>query len=55
MDALRPSLEAVAGHLTFMMLVDVMILHIAIFNDLIMASGGLNHFVPALMLSSKRI
>jgi hypothetical protein len=54
MDALRPSLEAAAEHLTFMMHVGVMILHIAIFNDSTMVSGGQNHFVRVLTLSSKR-
>jgi hypothetical protein len=54
MDALPQLSEVAAGHSTFMMRVDVMILHIATFNDSIMASGGLNHFEPALMLSSKR-
>jgi hypothetical protein len=29
---------------------DVMILHIATFNDSTMASGGMNLFAPALML-----
>jgi hypothetical protein len=54
MDAQRQSSEVVAGHSTFMMRVDVMTLHIAIFNDSTMAGGGLTHFEPVLMLSSKR-
>jgi hypothetical protein len=54
MVAQRQSSAAAAEHSTFTMHVVVMILRIAIFNDSTMASGGPNHFEPALMLSSKR-
>jgi hypothetical protein len=55
MVAQRQSSAAAAGHSIFMMHVVAMILHIAIFNDSTMASGGPNHFEPALMQSSKEI
>jgi hypothetical protein len=54
MVALPPLLEAVVEHSTFTMRADVMILHIATFNDSTMASGGMNLFEHALIPFLKR-
>jgi hypothetical protein len=55
MDVQLRSLEVAVEHSISTMHVGAMTLRIAIFNDSTMASGGMNHFEPALMQSSKEI